>query len=102
MLLWKINGCVTHCKERIGAFDRSGADALPATQFSLMFRKERLAITRPQATQTQLHASGIADETFELEIGGVEKSKLEFSRNWFTGATMTLVNGRVGVLSAGL
>ena len=30
---------------------------------------------------------------FTLEVGDNEKSKIEFSRNWFTGAMQLLVNG---------
>jgi|ERR1700722_2124822 len=32
---------------------------------------------------------------FELEVGNLEKSKLQFSRNWFTGAMKILVDCRV-------
>lgn len=31
---------------------------------------------------------------FTLEVGDKEKSRIEFSRNWFTGAMQTLVDGR--------
>ncbi len=31
---------------------------------------------------------------FTLEVGDKEKSKIEFSRNWFTGAMRALVDGR--------
>ena len=37
---------------------------------------------------------------FTLQIGDKEKSRLEFSRHWFTGAVQTLVDGqRVGYSS---
>jgi len=31
---------------------------------------------------------------FTLEVGDKEKSRIEFSRNWFTGAMRALVDGR--------
>ena len=31
---------------------------------------------------------------FTLEVGDKEKSKIEFSRNWLTGAMQTLVDGQ--------
>jgi hypothetical protein len=51
---------------------------------------------------TSLDTSPIFDEIFELEIGGMEQSKLEFSRNWFTGAMERLFDGRGTVVSARL